>query len=227
MNSRTLAIGGAFASLGILYWLRIRPWHLTWGTTPEEVNGYLPGDERYPEANVRTTHAIAIDAPAEAVWPWLVQVGQERGGFYSYTWFENLLGCRMTNADRIHPEWQHLEPGDIVKLHPSAKEAWLPVTILNPGSDIVLGERGNWSFHLRPAGDGRCRLIVRIRGEYPDPATKRLGPLANFVIWKVIFEPGHFIMERKMLVTVKGLAERQWRATSAPSLVPEPPLAPR
>lgn len=80
----------------------------------------MPCDELVEHPKLNATHAITIDAPASAVWPWLVQMGQTRGGFYSYAWLENLVGCHMHNADQIHPEWQDLKVGDQVWLHPKA-----------------------------------------------------------------------------------------------------------
>jgi hypothetical protein len=103
----------------IVYALFIRPWHLRWGTEPADEARPLPGDQFLPEGGTQILHAITIDAPAEAVWPWLAQIGQDRGGFYSYEWLENLAGCKMRNADRIHPEWQHRKVGETVFLHPA------------------------------------------------------------------------------------------------------------
>ena len=101
---------GALAVAG--YVVGVRPWHLAWGVTPDEVAG---GDS---DGCGRSTRGVTIDAPADEVWPWVAQLGQDRGGFYSYEWLENLAGCRMRNADRIHPEWQHREIGETVYLHP-------------------------------------------------------------------------------------------------------------
>lgn len=100
---------GCIAVLAILYHLVIRPWHLRWGTIDDEATRALPGDDFAPESNPPATHAISINASAKEVWPWLVQMGQGRGGFYSYTWLENLIGCQIKNANEIVPDWQHLE----------------------------------------------------------------------------------------------------------------------
>ena len=78
----------------------------------------LPGDELVGRPAVQTTEGVWVDAPASAVWPWLVQMGQDRGGLYSYQTLENLAGLHYRNADRIHPEWQHLAPGDAIRLVP-------------------------------------------------------------------------------------------------------------
>lgn len=86
-----------------LYAFVIRPWHLPWGATDAEVEMTLPCDELVEHPKLNATHAITIDAPASGIWPWLVQMGQTRGGFYSYAWLENAVGCRMHNADRFIP----------------------------------------------------------------------------------------------------------------------------
>jgi hypothetical protein len=133
-------------------------------------------------------------------------MGQNRGGFYSYAWLENLVGCHMRNANQIVQEWQRLEVGDSVRLHPKAPP--LKVLMLEPGRLIVLEK--TWAFYLRPIDEHTTRLIIRGRGDY-NPAVK--NSIFNFLIWRVIFEPAHFIMERKMLLGIKRRAEGavRWR----------------
>lgn len=202
---KRIGLLAALVASSAFYWLAVRPWHLRWGTTREEAEGWLPGDENVPDPKVKATHAVTIEAPVEEVWPWLVQIGQRRGGFYSYTAIENLVGCKMTNADRIVGEWQALAPGDRVYLHPKFA---LKVLEVEPLRTIVL-ER-NWSFHLRPLGDQRTRLIVRNAGDFEMPDLK-LAPL-NFLYWRCFYEPGHFVMERKMMLGIKERAERTFAA---------------
>ena len=101
----------------------VQPWHKTWGATEEEAQKPLPGDEFVPDPAYMTTRAITIEAPPEDVWPWLVQVGQDRGGFYSYEWLENIFGLDIHNADEIISEWQNLEVGDIVRLGPTDRKS--------------------------------------------------------------------------------------------------------
>ena len=94
-----------YLSLSV-YVLLLRPWFLGWGVTRAELSKSLPGDTLVSQANSTATRAITIHAPPQRVWPWIVQIGQERGGFYSYTWIENLLGCGIVNAESTHLEWQ-------------------------------------------------------------------------------------------------------------------------
>ncbi len=195
-------VAGAISSVAALsaYAFLIRPWHLRWGATDEEVNMPLPGDEFVGDPKLNATHAITINAPAADVWPWLVQLGQRRGGFYSYTWLENVVGCDMHNANRIVPEWQDLKVGDEVWLHPKAPP--LRVLAIEPGRAIVLEKC--WSFVLHPIDENTTRLIIRGRGEF-NPDFK--NGLLNLLLWRGIFEPAHFIMERKMLLGIKQRAE--------------------
>src|SRR5919108_5912683 len=127
-----VALGDAALAL---YLLVVRPWMLRWGATDEDLRQPLPGDDLVPNPLTTSTRAITVNAPVEAVWPWLAQIGQDRGGMYSYEWLENLAGCQMRNADRIHPEWQHRAIGEVVKLHPACG---LPLAHFEPARAFVL-----------------------------------------------------------------------------------------
>ncbi|MCI0486716.1 MAG: hypothetical protein L0229_08960 [Blastocatellia bacterium] len=196
---------GALAAYAFL----LRPWHLRWGATDDETDETLPGDEFVPHPESEATHAITIDAPVSEVWPWLVQVGQTRGGFYSYAWLENLVGCDMYNADRVIPEWQTLRVGDVVWLHPKAPP--LPVILVEPYRAIVLGNTsdeeeekginaGTWGFYLKEVDENTTRLLMRGRWNR-EPGL--VSWLANYAL----LEPAHFVMERKMMLGIKQRAE--------------------
>jgi hypothetical protein len=194
-----LAVAGAGAAAAYVW--GIRPWHLRWGATDEELRQPLVGDELAPHPKLKANHAITINAPAADIWPWLVQMGQGRGGFYSYTWLENLVGCHMRNADEIVPAWQDLKVGDSMWLHPKAPP--VEVAAIDPGRAIVL--KGWGAFVLQSIDQKRTRLIIRSQGNY-EP---NLGnAVLNFLLWRVLFEPAHFIMERKMLLGIKERAEK-------------------
>ncbi len=177
----------------------LRKWHLTWGCTKEETNMTLPGDGLVKVINTDATHAITINRPAKEIWPWLVQIGAGRGGFYSYDFLENLVGCNLKSASSIVPEWQNVKQGDIIYLHPKAP---LMVSVLIPNESFVLG--AVWGFHLKPIDKNSTRLIIRARGAF-ETGTK--NPMFNFIVWHVIYEPIHFIMERKMMLNIRRLAE--------------------
>ncbi len=207
-REKVLLTASALTAAGAAYALWLRPRHLRWGATQAEAIEPLPGDELTPHVSGEATHAITINAPVSEVWPWLVQVGQNKAGFYSYSWLENLLGCNMHNADHIVPEYQDLQVGDQLWLHPSYPP--LPVSIVEPERAIVVGSNTldpcTWGIYLKPIGPNSTRLIARVRSEWKSTV------LMNFVNY-ALFEPAHFIMERKMLRTIKHLAEdsnRRW-----------------
>ena len=188
----------------------MRPWHSRWGSSDAELRAALPGDEFVPNPHYTIQHAVTIKAAPDAVWPWLVQLGQDRGGFYSYDWLERLVGDEIRNAERVHPEWQTLRTGDLVRATQpdylggvfGPNVGWR-VTRLDTNRVLVLGGWG--AFVLEPA-NGSTRLIVRTRG-----AGKANVPLAPFGL--LVFEPAHFIMERRMLLGIKGRVERaSWRS---------------
>jgi hypothetical protein len=199
---------GALALSYVVAVLAMRPTLLRWGSTPAERVATLPGDEVHPmQADYRIDHAITIRAPASAVWPWLLQLGQDRAGFYSYDWLERAVGDSVHNADRIHPEWQQRTVGDTVFAtqanyfggrwgHPGWR-----INVLEPNRVIGLE---NWgTFVLQPIDLATTRLIVRTRGpgEY-SAAAFIFAPLELFV-----FEPVHFVMERAMLRGIRDRAE--------------------
>ena len=191
----------AYLSAAIL----TRPWHSRWGATDSELRATLPGDDLIPNAHYTIQHGVTIHAAPQDVWPWLVQLGQDRGGFYSYEWLERLIGDDIRNADRIHPEWQTLREGDLVRAaQPDylggvfGRDLGWRVTRLEPGRALVLG---GWGAFVLQRVDGGTRFIVRTRGA-GDPNVV-LAPIGL-----LLFEPAHFIMERRMLLGVKERAER-------------------
>ena len=158
-----LLLAGFVAS----YHVFLRPWHRAWGATDEEVSRRFPGDDLVPEPSDETTRAVTIEAPSDDVWPWIVQLGQGRGGFYSYTWLENLAGAGIHNVNRIVPEYQDLVEGDSIRM--VREDYWLqsPITSMTvkriePGRTLVLqgNDGGTWTFHLDPLYEETTRLIV-------------------------------------------------------------------
>ena len=210
LNAKTGALLGLTAAGAATYALAVRPWHLSWGTTPDEEQMPLPGDDVKPDAGISVTHAVTIDAPPEEVWKWLVQIGQGRGGFFSYEALENLMGLDVENVYEIQPDLQNLKEGDFVR---SAHKGWLGgrfddkagwfVVDIEPNRHLVLRdeiEHGSWSFVLRPLAEGKTRFLIRARGDRP-------SSLLHWTLHLSVFEPAHFIMERKMMLTLKELAE--------------------
>jgi hypothetical protein len=206
--SAMLGVAGV-AAIG--YFAFLRPRHLRWGTEGREADAPLPGDKLIPNAESSATHGITIEASAEDVWPWLAQIGQDKGGFYSYSVLENLLGCQIHNARKVHAEWQRIRAGDAVKFHP--KQPAVPVLEVAPNRHLVLGadlfgpNASTWAFVLRDLGNRRCRLITRLRGR----GHKGIWRAADLLV----VEPAHFVMEQKMMRTIKALAEGEARSAEA------------
>ena len=191
-----LAIAGAAAAVYVRF---LRPWHLHWGATAQEVNGEVAGDELMPHPDIVATRVVEIDAPPSAIWPWLVQMGPGRGGACTYDWIERRLGIDIRNIDRVIPELQHLKVGDEIPMPGYA----MRVERLDPGQAMVVRSSNHawvWSFELRPA-NGHTRLISRNRFD------TAVLPVKDKLAYPVI-EPGSWVMERKMLLTIKQRAER-------------------
>lgn len=182
----------------------LRRWYRRWGATPGEAARPLPGDELVPGPRLTTTRAISIAAPVQIVWSWLVQIGQGRGGFYSYRSLENLAGCSIGSEDRIVPALQVLQAGDRIELGPVGYPHFT-VAAVDRMRSLVLYSRDDqaviaWSFVLELDERGDTRLIVRDRTDFvPTPW--------QYLIWRFLSEPIHFVMERKMLLGLKQRAE--------------------
>lgn len=208
------AVGAGWIATCILFRPLLRGWYIRWGATAEEVRRTLPGDEIAPGAKNRATRAVHIQATPGQIWPWLVQIGQERGGLYSYELLENAAGCQMHNTETIVPDFQKLEVGDTVRLGPKGYPLYRVIAFehhhyllmipADPATEKV-GEpgdimAGSWLFYLHPQPDGTTRLIARSRQNYPDG-------FAHWLLWRAFTEPMHFVMERRMLLGIKALAE--------------------
>jgi hypothetical protein len=197
---KLLAAVAVLAALAVVYRRFLRRPILDWGSTAEEAARRLPGDELLPDADLVATRSITIGAPPSAVWPWLVQMGPGRGGMYTYDWIENLFGLDIHSTDRILPEHQHLEVGDVLRFRKG--DLALRVEILEPERALSLrweDGSGIWTFVLdeHPAG---TRLLSRNRVTIRSTLGDRLAMLAS--------EPGSLVMERKMLLGIKERAER-------------------
>jgi hypothetical protein len=176
----------------------------TWGSTGEEIARSLPGDERIPNPTLVWNHALTIRAPAAAVYPWLVQIGDSRGAFYSITFIENAFclaggGCYYVNANRVHPEWQNPEKGaqGIIM-------DFMVISDYEPGQYVLAAASDNlpfrwtWLWYVQPVDANTSRLIVRHRVAFP-PDTPR-------AVIDLIFTTG-FVMERAMMLGIQTRAE--------------------
>ncbi len=206
---------GAILVTGVLVYAGIvRPWYLDWGATLAERARALPGDEIVPGEARSTTRAVTIAAPADAVWPWVAQLGQDRAGFYSFELLEDLVGCDMPRAQEVLPGGQEWRAGDSLWMYPPAKLGGVggaPLLAHVPGRALAFGTwfagtahdgppDGSWSFVLAPVDAGSTRLLVRGRGI---PAAGWFATAFDHVV----FEPLHFVMERRMMEGIQRFAE--------------------
>jgi hypothetical protein len=215
MSTKTRRTAETTVLLAVLY--GARRYYRDWGTTKAESQMLLPGDTLVADPAIQTTEAVYIDAPVAAVWPWLVQMGQDRGGFYGCEGLKNLAGLDHHDADRIHPEWQQLEVGELVRLAP---EGWMglpdgvTVTVAEIVSEkyVVLNatredDRWNavWSFHIEPHWEDRVRLLTRARIALRHPGE---------VFVMELVRPAIAFGTRGLLLGIKHRAERLIRTTS-------------
>lgn len=196
--TRLALLGG----LGIaVYLLAVRPWHLRWGATDEEVRRPLPGDDIVPQAQLLATRAISIHAPPAAVWPWLVQMGgYTRGGWYSYDRIDN-GGAR--SASRIVPELQDLRVGDVMPTAPDG--TGFVVERMAPERHLVMAIR-------RRTGTVTCaivldgvregtRLIIRLR--------VHVRPTVRGLAFLVAMDVGDWVMMRRQLLGIRERVEQR------------------
>jgi hypothetical protein len=193
-------------TLAVVYWFPFRRWMSRWGATPADLSRVMAGDTLLPDSTFSYTMGVTINAPPEDVWPWLVQIGYQRGGLYSYDWLDRLFGyLDRPSATHILPEFQHLAVGDRIPL--GRGPSW-PVAVVEPNRALVLDMRNMggldwvWQFGLYKIDERRTRLASRSRVR-----TKTVwARLLTYVI-----EPAGFLMTRRMLLGLEERAEA-WRA---------------
>lgn len=211
--TRLLLLAACAAPASYVLW--VRPRLRTWGATGEEIARTFPGDELIPDADSQSTMATTLPGPPEDVWAWLVQMGGDRGGWYSW---DRLDHGGRPSAARIVPEWQTLEKGQRLIETPDGK-TWFSVEVLDPPRHLVLrsdfelpsghsfepgvGPRsrayldGTWGFHLDPTPDGGTRLVVRVRGKGRPRRVMRPFDL-------LFGEPAHFIMQVRQFQNLRA-----------------------
>ncbi len=209
------ALEGILMVVGAMATPFLRKFRLRWGATDEELDQEYQGDEYIPVPKWSATHAISIQASPKDIWPWLAQIGQEKGGFYSYEKLENFAGCGIHNATEILESCQTIQVGDLIKLHPetSPMRAALvdpcrvlllegnPANVESEVNENVIDLKTTWGFYLKAQDKFTTRLISRTRYDYS-------GGLSNALMGGPhLIEPISFTMERKMLKVLKQLVE--------------------
>ena len=219
---RASLVATALAVLLLGFQTIARPWFLDWGTSADERRWSLAGDDIVSGDAVQHTRAVTIHAPIDRVWPWVAQLGQDRGGFYSYDLLENAVGCRMPTEDVLRPDRQAWRPGDRLWMYPPERAGGIGFATLRayePGRALgfatrLVGtppeapENGSWTFALIPIGERSTRLLVRGRA-----VSER--STAGVLFDRLVFEPAHYVMERRMLAGIaavsRGLDRGRWR----------------
>ena len=195
-------------ALAALYWFPVRRWMNQWGATPSDRAAVMAGDSLLPDWTYSGTTAVTVNARPEHIWPWLVQIGYQRGGLYSYDWLDRLFGyLDRPSATRILPEFQHLAVGDAIPL--GRGPSW-PVAVVEPNRALVLDMRNLggldwvWQFGLYPIDQSRTRLVSRSR-------VRARAAWARLLTHGI--EPAGFLMTRRMLLGLQERAEALRAAT--------------
>lgn len=214
MKRQMLAAGALAGAMAVVYRCRFKPWHERWGATDAEIAMALPGDGRIADPARQVTRAISIDAAREDVWPWIVQLGADRGGFYTYDRLENLFGLDIHSADDIVEDWQQLRVGDVVHADRARTGGWYVVElvpnealVLQVG-DLVAGRplrrderlrwEFQWTFALRDGPAGGSRLLVRERVAFDSVVTRVVMAPVGLV---------SFVMTRGTMLGIKSRVE--------------------
>ncbi len=214
-----VAVASAATAVTATYFLAVRPWVYRWGSTDEEIIRELPGDDLLNDAALETTRAVTINATPAEIWPWLVQIGQGRGGFYSYDWLENLINLDIHTVDDIEPDLQDLHVDDFIPFAPedavgmmvASLEPEKSLVLLAPERDFAAPIRSqidqdeleletSWAFVLEPVSEDKTRLLIRFR-------LRHAPSLPTAFLREAVLGPVHFLMERKMLLGIKERVE--------------------
>jgi hypothetical protein len=195
LMKRRLSVAAVIVALmcGFVFAL-YQPWSAQWGSTAAERAARMPGDSLVVDGH-KWTRSITVNAPPDRVWPWLVQIGVDKGGFYTFDWAERLAGDPVHNTNRVHPEWQTLRPGQPVRPAPNG-DPWIAETVTPPTVLVLSGDKGNWSWttQLRRMPGDRTRVVTRMTST----GDGALGPF---------LDPADLIVFPRLLVGLKQRAE--------------------
>ena len=195
---RALLAALVIVAIGLpLYLVLLRPWQLRWGATDAEVARSLPGDDLVSNPTFNATRAVTVKAPPEKIWPWLVQIGLGRAGWYSYDWIDNL---GRPSARRILPQFQALKPGDLIPVSPDGKQGFRVQTI-EPPRYMIWGTPGetSWLWYLDPVSASETRLVTRVRVKYDWTSPS--------IVFFLVVDVGDVVMMRRCLLGIKERAE--------------------
>ena len=212
LKGRHLAFFAAITAVFLTHFAFVQPWYSHWGATSYEQSRVLPGDQ-FVTNGTQATHAITINAPSSLVWKWVAQLGQDRGGFYSYDLLENMVGCKMPTVDFLRPDEQSWKSGDRLWMYPPAygiEVSGAPLQTYIPGKVLGFATTQNtigdssWTFFVDPISASQTRLLIRSRAAYE---TSVLHKVFN----ALFFDQAHFAMERRMMIGIKQMSEGEDR----------------
>lgn len=191
-----IIVGGVGLLAAYLLW--IRPWQLRWGATDAEVASPMPGDDIVIRPNFNATRGVTVKAKPVDIWPWLLQLGSKRAGFYSYDWIDN---AGSPSSDRILPEFQQISQGDFIPMTPDGKQGMWVKDFKTHEYILWWDQKGHstWLWQLAPLDDQSTRLITRLRVQY--------DWTPPWVFYYLLQDVGDIVMLRKCLLGIKRRAE--------------------
>jgi hypothetical protein len=208
-----LSVVMIYTALLIVYGTAIHPWFMNRGATLEERGMALPGDDITPDPRWQTTRAVTIDASGDVVWAWIIQHGQDRAGFYSYDWLENLIGSNIHNHDSLHAEWQQREVGDSIPMagvlgRVIGDESKLRVRIVDSKRALVsqAADGGSGAIVVVPISEARTRLLLRDRVGSASEQTGVGSWITDAYRW-IGWDPMHYVMQHQMMLGIERRAE--------------------
>ena len=199
MQASMITIGISLIVLVFLYLVFFRPWQLRWGATDAEVKRSMPGDEIVGKPSFNATRAVTIHAPAQNIYPWIVQMGVSRAGWYSYDLLDN-LGRR--SAESILPEHQNIQVGDLIPISPDGKQG-MRVKYFRKNKWMLWWDNkgdSSWVWEIHPEGEGNARLITRVRVKY-----RWFSPV---ILFNLLIEFFDILMMHKSMLGIKRRAEK-------------------
>lgn len=193
-------------SLLVTYLLVIRPWHLKWGATKEELMLEFPGDNNVHKPNFNATRGITIHSTPELVWRWIIQIGSKRAGWYSIDWMDN---AGIKSSDKILPEFQKIEVGQFIPFTPDQKNGmWVKEFRENEYIFWVDKDgRATWLWYLYPVDEKQTRLLTRLRTKYVWKGF--------WIIYYLLYDFGDIVMMSKCMKGIKLRAENEFKTQSA------------
>ena len=198
MKRSTFMLSISLFVLVLVYLTRLRPWQLRWGATDDEIKRAMPGDDVVGEPSFNATRAVTIHAPAEHIYPWIVQMGVTRAGWYSYDLLDNL---GRHSAESILPEHQNIHVGDLIPLSPDGKQGMRVKDFRKNQSMVWWDQKGDssWAWGIYPEGETASRLVTRVRVKYHlfSPA----------ILFNLLIEFCDILMMRKCMLGIKRRAE--------------------